>query len=126
MVRKSRQVPYEDPVYKQVPVYQTYYVYRINRWQNVTPRVAEGVGVEARWPSQDLENTGDQIGCFRLGSREQTYTLTVRTQDDEQKTYTLTLDFDRWKELNDGRQMVARIRVGNIEKLMTPEEAAAE
>ena len=122
-ITKYRDVPYKEPIYRQDPIYRTFYDYRIDRWQNVSARNTSGNGIDPQWPSTQLDNTGTSVGCYRLGGRDETYTIIVKTQEDKSRTFTLELDFPRWKELEDGQTLMAQMALGKIKNLMTLEEA---
>ena len=126
IVQRSRQVPYQDPIYRQEPVYATYYTYTINRWCDVDPRILRGQDRSPQWPSQELGNTNNQVGSYRLGQRSETYSIMIRTTEKNPSSYTVELDFNRWNQIENGQQMVARIRLNRVEKLLTLEEAANE
>jgi len=123
---KYRDVPYKEAIYRQEPIYRTFYVYQINRWQNVSPRNTGGIGINPEWPSTHLDNPGSSVGCYRLGERDETYTITVETNEEEKRSYNVKLDFSRWQELSDGESLIAKIGIGGVKTLMTLEEAERE
>lgn len=125
-VTKTRRVSYQDPVYKQVPEYRTYYNYRVNRWLAIAARKTSGRNKKPQWPDTSLPIKSG-IGALRLGSRSGVYTVDLRVLDrDDFKQYSKSLDYGRWREINHGQRMIARIRIGVVTKLMTEEEAASE
>jgi hypothetical protein len=127
-VQKSKQVPYQEAIYKQVPEYRTYYYYKVNRWQRITPRMTTGIGTGPHWPSTKLDAYDTlEPGAKRLGKREEIYTICLRNTDPEnKKDYSCNLDFSRWKSLEFGQKLVAKIRLGKVEELLTLEEYQAK
>jgi hypothetical protein len=127
-VTKTRQVAYKEAIYRQDPIYRTFYTYQVNRWKNVAPRITKGQDTNPVWPSTEIKDDipGIQIGDYKLGGRDDAYTIAIITQDEEAKTYTTDFNLNRWASLKDGQILLARIRLGRIEKLMTLEEAENE
>jgi hypothetical protein len=63
---------YQDPVYRQVPVWATEYEYRIRRWVPDTLLAAHGTATEPVWPSVPLDS------LHREGEKKERYVLTFR------------------------------------------------
>jgi hypothetical protein len=86
---------YEEPIYRDEPVYDTEYTYEIDRWVvDRTPTVT-GVDQPPQWPMLEL---GDQE---REGDRTATYTIMF--QGENGRDYTVTLDdLDTWSSFEPG------------------------
>ncbi|MDB9496795.1 zinc finger protein [Spirulina major CS-329] len=85
---------YEEPIYRDEPVYDTEYTYEIDRWVvNRTPTVS-GLDQNPQWPLLEL---GAQE---REGDRTATYTILF--QGDNGRDYPVTLDLDTWSQFEPG------------------------
>jgi hypothetical protein len=98
---------YQEAVYRQEPVYDTWYHYDIDRWQvTSSPTTSGRRNREALpyWPELSLECEGQaRIGCERRGRQTQTLVITFTKQtDDDVKTYQLTVSEADWWEYQIG------------------------
>ncbi len=83
----------QQPVYKQVPRFQTKYYYTIWRWKAVREETASGNAHDAAWPELNLAS--DE----REGTRREAYRFTVEnTKNKEQATYRIAESY--WNQLN--------------------------
>lgn len=85
---------YQEPVYVEVPVYQTKYYYEIDKW--IYERSVETSGLDKNpvWGEVNLKT--DE----REGNHIEKYTITVLKQNGKEKT--LTVEYDKWTQLNIG------------------------
>jgi hypothetical protein len=100
---QSRTETYQEPVYRQVPVYRTQYTYAIDRW--MPDRVAKTAAQDhaPHWPVVEASDT------VRPGAR--TERLWVRLKDKQGKIYTLTVPEDRWRRLKVGGRHLVHLNV---------------
>lgn len=88
----TRQVSYQEPVYKKVPVYDTKYRYEIEKWQFSRELPRDGIDRAPLWPE------------FTLGSDEReagrSESLTITLVDDQGKEYRMPLGEQKWRELD--------------------------
>ncbi|NPA44372.1 MAG: hypothetical protein GXO49_02455, partial [Chlorobi bacterium] len=49
-IYETRTETYEEPVYKQIPVYKTEYTYKIWRWKKANPLKEKGNDFKPKWP----------------------------------------------------------------------------
>ncbi len=105
---------YEEPVYKQVPVYQTKYVYDIEKWVHQSYKKTSGEDKAPYWSDYECKDKE------RFGSRSETYTITVQNEDGEAKDYTLS--FEQWNTLTVGQEVKMKADVfGNAELIFEEE-----
>jgi Zn-finger nucleic acid-binding protein len=97
--------------YRSEPVYDDKCYFTIDRWKVARTSRASGQSVapEPNWPTVSLSRTGNSLGSEREGARQETYTLHLKGAD--QKSYTCTQDYARWKSLPDGHKKVIPIGV---------------
>jgi hypothetical protein len=94
-VKKTRQVPYEEKIYRKDPVYQTYYTYRITRWIKDEPVVLRGAGTTPRWPER---NEGEDRRVVR---ERGVYRVTFARDGKPVALY--SMDEDRWRGFEVGQ-----------------------
>lgn len=70
---------YEEPVYKDVPVYRTKYYYEIGRWKFSYNLSTSGTDQDPYWYDTDLPTNVDnpQYGDLRQNTRSETYTVII-------------------------------------------------
>ena len=85
---------YEEPVYRQEPVYDTKYYYEIDKWVLKNKEKSEGNDKSPYWPKFTLNNNE------RQGERTSTYYIYCTTSKDKQEKYTVKEDV--WESLNIG------------------------
>lgn len=88
----------QQPVYIQVPRYQTKYYYTIWRWTPDHDVTASGTDHETAWP--EIDYTEDE----REGKRTEQYRFTV-SGNEKIKRNTFTLSESAWEGLNVGDQL---------------------
>ncbi len=91
---RTRTETYEDPVYRQEPVYRTRYTYEIDRW--VPDRTAEAADDDhdPHWPDFTLDDKERESG------RDETYV--VHTTDNKDRDYDIEVQEAVWEELDEG------------------------
>ncbi|MEM9541261.1 MAG: hypothetical protein AAGA60_17405 [Cyanobacteria bacterium P01_E01_bin.42] len=104
---KTRTETYEEPVYRQEPVYDTLYTYEIDRWLRDRVEVASGANKQPHWPEFVLK-AGE-----REGKRSQTYK--VFFTGNKGKDYTLKLDPGLWNTFAPGESHALKVnRMGMV------------
>lgn len=103
---RSRTETYEEPIYRDEPVYDTKYTYEIDEWLPNREELAAGEGKSARWPE------------FTLGTDEREAKRTEKYQarflGERGKIYTLKLDENIWDELEIGESRKLKVnRLGS-------------
>ncbi len=92
---------YEEPVYRDDPVYETKYRYEVDKWETERIETAAGKDYNPVWPEVNLKE-GEGIGAEREGQRSETY-LVHFTQKDKNKTYDVAMEEDVWKTYQPGQ-----------------------
>jgi hypothetical protein len=101
-VYSKRKENHEVPIYKDVPVYQTQYTYKIKKWKEVSPLKAEGTNqnpYDPKLSKSDPEN-------WRLGYRQAYYWLNFNTE--KGKSDKLLTDSAIWVRLKIGDKATAK------------------
>ena len=88
---------YQEPVYKQVPVYQTKYTYDIEKWVHKSYEKTSGNDKTPYWSDYECQTKE------RIGTKSETYTVSVKDSDGKVKDYTLS--FEQWNSLNVGQEV---------------------
>ena len=102
---ETRYETYEEPVYRDDPVYQTKYYYKIWRWRYKTTVVNSGEGDDPVDPTVEL--AADE----RLGARGETYRVHGYYEgDSESKAFDIEVDAARFRSLSVGD--VVRVDAG--------------
>lgn len=89
---ETRTETYEEPVYVQVPVYETKYVYDIEKWVHQTNKRTEGNDKSPYW--SDYECKANE----RIGSKLEVFSVTVKLDNGDTETY--SLPYDQWNSLS--------------------------
>lgn len=109
---------YQEPVYRQVPVWGTRFRYEIERWKpERVARAAGGAEGTPAWPDTELSGSRE-----REGERKETYTLVFR--DAEGREYTKVLPQAEWERYRPGEPVTLRVSVDGSVEIEVPEEAA--
>ena len=98
---KTRTETYQEPIYRDVPVYKTKYSYEIDRWVDGRLERETGTTQKPEWPViyfTELE---------REGKRSEKYVVEFTDSDDE--TYQIEMEFERWKSFSLGEQHTIQI-----------------
>jgi hypothetical protein len=98
---QSRTESYQEPIYRQDPVYQTKYTYEIDKWVVVRTERANGARGQAQWPEMKL-SAGE-----REGKRSEAYT--VHLTDKNGKSYSLEMPFEEWRRLEVGATYTVKV-----------------
>ncbi len=110
-------VPYQttesQPVYKNVPVYQTKYYYEIDRYVHNRNLRTSGTDKDVYWSDEPL------YFDEREGIRTQTYSITALNENEELKTY--TLDYSIWKDVEIGDTFKVKVHLGNRIEILDDE-----
>lgn len=85
---QQRTETYEEPIFEPVPVYDTKYVYEVERWTAVRTERATGNDQDVYWPELNL--SPDQ----REGERQESYQIVFGSDNGER--YTMTFPLEEW------------------------------
>ncbi len=106
---EERTEKYKEPIYRNDPVYQTKYVYRIYRWVVHKTHNANGTNTEPYWP--EGAPSGD---TWREGSRRQKYLLIVKDKKD--RFHEFDTSFDTWMKYHIADEIPATMNMaGKVE-----------
>lgn len=105
---ETRIETYQEPVYKQVPVYQTKYVYDIDKWVHQSYKITSSSDTNPYWSDYKCKDNE------REGTRSEVYTITVQDKDGNTKDYKLS--FSQWNSLATGQSVKLKTDLfGNAE-----------
>ena len=104
----------QQPVYVQVPRYQTKYYYNIWRWKQVRVEEASGQDQQPAWPELDLAE--DE----REGERSERYRFTVVDKDGQSTTYRLA-EAD-WSQLHPGDNLFITAKRNGADAYITDQD----
>ena len=102
---------YQDPVYRDEPIYATKYYYEIDRWTHSKYVKSSGNDKEPYWETYICKDKE------REGTKSETYKITIVTDDGKQETY--TLDFNVWNNLNKGDKVKLKVHFGGKAEIIT-------
>ena len=104
-VYENRQETYEEPIYDQVPVYDTKYRFKVMEWVTHEKNLLKTSGKdhEARWP--DLTRYQGQRD-WKEGPKAATYSIVVREDDGDTHRETVGPRF--WEGLSQGQGLRAK------------------
>ncbi len=89
---------YQEPVYRDEPVYETWYVYQVDRW--VVDHYDTSSGTTAPyWPEPTLEHADQRVGT----GKSETYSVVLR--DVEGRSFDRTTSLENWQSLEVGMIM---------------------
>ena len=91
---ETRTETYQEPVYRDEPIYATKYYYEIDVWQYAFSYSTSGNDKEPYWKDFELED------LQREGERNETYYVEVVNEDGETNKY--KFDFETWNSLEKG------------------------
>ncbi len=110
---QSRTETYEEPIYRQEPVYQTLYAYEIDKWNVVRTDEASARDHSPFWPRADLgsdEREGDQTELY-----------VVYFTDEEGETHRWETTLAEWQAFEQGQAVVLEFdSFGNLEGVGLP------
>ncbi len=108
---RYRTETYQEPVYIQVPVFDTLYRYEIEKWVPVRTERASGSNHDPTWPAVSLAENEREAG------REESYSVTFASEDGEQ--YEMELPLESWLALEtNGRYELELNAFGQPEQLL--------
>lgn len=99
---------YQDPVYRQDPVWDTWHRYDIDRWVTIRTRRAAGTAQEATWPEISLAK-GE-----RVGTRRATYQVTMVDTGSGEKSLR-DVSFSAWSGLRRGDDLTVDYNLFGLE-----------
>ncbi len=102
-ITESYEEEYEDPVYRQEPVYQTKYKYSIYRWKPAKPLISSGNNHKAEWAdTREIKNNH----YLRESGRKGIYCIIVK--DEENEIHRHEIPEEKWEQLEPGTSLKAR------------------
>ena len=101
---ETRTETYEEPVYRQDPVYATKYYYEIERWLHKENLKTSGKDQNPYWYEYTYKEKE------REGSKSEKYSVVVKTEKDKIKTY--DLKYDEWVSLKKGQTLKLKVHIG--------------
>lgn len=112
---ETRTETYQEPVYKNVPVYKTKYVYDIDKWVHKFNKTTSGNDDKPYWSDYVCGKNE------RVNSRRELYTVLVRDENGDERTYSLS--FDQWKQLRIGETVAMKVTIfGSAEIIFREDE----
>lgn len=103
---ESHMETHQEPVYKQVPVYQTKYYYDIDKWVYDHEEIADGHTDTPHDPEYEL---GDKE---RDGSKSEVYKLYMLTK--KEKKYQYALSEEEWAQYKIGDEVIITTSAGFV------------
>jgi hypothetical protein len=100
-IYESRQESYQEPIYKDVPVYATKYRYTIYRWIKDHDISEKGEDKNPKWPVEHLVDNN-----WREGTKSEKYMLYLR--DKKGKEYNQEVDYNLWSSINLNQEIYAK------------------
>lgn len=97
--RCSSDTTTSEPIYKTRAVYDTWYEYDIDRWINIQPLKASGIGHKWYYPdtSDGTYNTAPIIGNKRLGAEHTQFFIIFRNNNQQKQ---VDMPIERWNTIN--------------------------
>lgn len=95
---------YQEPVYKQVPVYQTKYYYDIDKWVYINSLTTADNTHEPYWAETDIPEDVEspEYDDLRLGSRSGSYYVIVQN---DVETYEIEYNLNDWNAFEIGDEL---------------------
>ena len=99
----------ERPVYVDVPVYDTKYYYKIEKWAHARDIPTSGKDKNPQWGKVELARSDreHEIGKEREGEKTETYYVTGTDKDGKRNTY--KVDPGWWQTMNVGDKIKAKV-----------------
>lgn len=91
---------YQDPVYRDDPVYQTKYRYEINKWTPSRSPASSGTAGTPSWPAVTAASNERETG--------RTEKNTVLFKDEDGDDYALEFPLDQWQSFSPGQKLHAK------------------
>ncbi len=111
---ETRTETYEEPVYRQDPVFDWKYYYEIDVWQHKYYSKSSGNDKEPYWKEPELKKLERENG------RSEKYNVVVLNEKDKEKTY--HFDFDVWNSLEKGQKIKIKTYIGGKAELIIDEK----
>ena len=106
---------YDEPIYRNDPVYAIKYRYDIDKWIISDSKKASGNSREPYWPDLNLtKNSQNVLGSEREGERKEIYTVTFTSEEKKPKNYTERLDFSAWISFQNNQLYRAKRSFGKL------------
>ena len=102
---------YEEPVYRDEPVYRMKYYYDIDRWTYERSVNTKGNDKSPYWGEVSLTDKE------RVKSKTETYTIKGLTNEKKAKSRKVNVNADTWNNLKMGQTVKVKIYIGGITKL---------
>lgn len=102
---------YQEPVYRDEPIYATKYYYEIDRWTHAKYIKSSGNDKDPYWETYEYKSKE------REGKKSEIYKITIITEDDKKETY--SLDYDIWMKLQKGEIVKLKVYLGGRAELIT-------
>jgi hypothetical protein len=102
-IYEDYQVEYEEPIYRDKPVYQTKYRYTIDRWFAINPIVTQDKNQRPKWGDTVNVRTNASL---REAGRTGIYTVIV--EDDEAEIHAHDIPLSWWEKLTIGDKIKAK------------------
>jgi hypothetical protein len=111
---ETRTETYQEPVYRDEPVYATKYYYEIDVWQHAFYSKSSGNDKKPYWKEIELKE------LQREGGRSETYYIFVINKNGEEEKY--AFDFDVWNSLEKGQEITIKTTIfGKAELVLDPQ-----
>jgi ribosomal protein L37E len=100
-VYSKKKETYQETVYKDVPVFQTLYHFKIQRWKDEKPLQRQGEGNEPQNPKPKFADPEN----WKLGETKGYYWLTFRTANNKIDSLVASEDrFETWRKISVGQK----------------------
>ena len=84
--------------YKEVPIYDDYCTFKIDKWATKRTEKATGSDLSPAWPNPTIKTCpGERLGCEREGPRTQSYV--VHFKDEEGEKFECDYTEKKWKSV---------------------------
>lgn len=109
---------YEEPVYRDDPIYDTKYRYKINKWvpnRTETAGKSESSTKDPQWPNIKLVGNGaDILGNEREGGRSEKYIVHFISKEKKPRKFSEVFDQEHWKTFEYRAVYEAKLSFGNL------------
>jgi len=103
---------YEEPVYREEPVYATKYYYEIDKWTHTRDVKSEGAEDAPYWGETALTDKE------REGKKTEKYELVIEVEKKKKtKQYTYSLSQAEWENYKKGQKVTVTIKLGDVEEI---------
>jgi hypothetical protein len=100
---ETRTETYQEPVYRDEPIYATKYYYEIDVWRYAFSYKSSGNDKDPYWEEFELKD------LQREGGRNETYYISVINEDNEVSKY--RFDFETWNRLEIGEKVTIKTTI---------------